>query len=380
MDDEHAMTSIMVVDDTPANLKLLTDLLQGEGYRVLAFPSGRLALDAAARKAPDLILLDINMPEMNGFEVCAQLKADKNLKDIPVLFLSGLSNTADKVKAFSVGGVDYVTKPFQLEEVCARVQTHQRLRSIQRQLGEHNRNLERLVAERTSELAKSCERLQELGRIKNDFMCMLSHEIRTPANGVLGIGGLILDLCPASNDRTLYAALFQQSSSRLRKLIEDVLMISDMENMTPSDGKAISLSELLAKIGKLLPEIRFLVEQASELESAPLKGDPQLLEKTLDTMIRLAISFSRDKNTVHAKVVAEEQKIAVHIELDALALSAEQVAAFFDIESNVRSVSSAEPLGLAPVVAYKIISAIGGDMKLVAGKGGAGYLVTTFIK
>ncbi len=143
MDDEHAMTSIMVVDDTPANLKLLTDLLQGEGYRVLAFPSGRLALDAAARKAPDLILLDINMPEMNGFEVCAQLKADKNLKDIPVLFLSGLSNTADKVKAFSVGGVDYVTKPFQLEEVCARVQTHQRLRSIQRQLGEHNRNLER---------------------------------------------------------------------------------------------------------------------------------------------------------------------------------------------------------------------------------------------
>lgn len=117
-------SSIMVVDDQPANLKLLEDLLTGQGHGVRSFPRGRLALDAAARNPPDLILLDINMPEMDGFEVCKRLKADPKLAAIPVLFLSALNETRDKVNGFQVGGVDYITKPFQLEEVRARVETH----------------------------------------------------------------------------------------------------------------------------------------------------------------------------------------------------------------------------------------------------------------
>lgn len=121
---EKSNETIMVVDDTPANLRLLNEMLQSQGYRVLVFPRGKLALAAAQKSAPDIILLDINMPEMNGYEVCEHLKADDKLKDIPVLFISALTETADKVKAFSTGGVDYVTKPFQMEEVIARVKTH----------------------------------------------------------------------------------------------------------------------------------------------------------------------------------------------------------------------------------------------------------------
>jgi response regulator RpfG family c-di-GMP phosphodiesterase len=118
---------IMVVDDQPANLKLMEDMLRGQGYGVRSFPRGRMALAAAGEQPPNLILLDINMPEMNGFEVCEMLKADKKLASIPVIFLSALNETDDKVKAFRCGGVDYITKPFQFEEVHARVETHLRL-------------------------------------------------------------------------------------------------------------------------------------------------------------------------------------------------------------------------------------------------------------
>ena len=111
---------IMVVDDNPANLKLLEDILAQQGHEVRSFPRGRLALAAAMKKLPDLILLDINMPEMDGYEVCNRLKATGELSSIPVIFLSALSETKDKVKAFRSGAVDYISKPFQFEEVHAR--------------------------------------------------------------------------------------------------------------------------------------------------------------------------------------------------------------------------------------------------------------------
>ena len=155
MDKAQEGTTIMLVDDTPANLKLLQQMLQAKGYLVLTFPRGKMALNAAAKNPPDLILLDITMPEMNGFEVCERLKADATLKEIPVIFISALTETEDKVKAFAAGGVDYVSKPFQFEEVNARVETHLRLRKLQLELSRHNLHLEDLVKEKVQEISDS---------------------------------------------------------------------------------------------------------------------------------------------------------------------------------------------------------------------------------
>jgi PleD family two-component response regulator len=123
--------SILVVDDVSANLRVLTGMLKDRGYKVRPVPSGELALLAAGKDPPDLILLDINMPEMNGYEVCQHLKADEALRGIPVIFISALNENLDKVKAFALGGVDYITKPFQMEELHARVETHLKLHSLQ---------------------------------------------------------------------------------------------------------------------------------------------------------------------------------------------------------------------------------------------------------
>jgi response regulator RpfG family c-di-GMP phosphodiesterase len=127
-----SLGNIMIVDDNPANLKLLEDMLRQHGYEVRAFPRGRLALAAANQEPPDLILLDINMPEMNGYDVCDQLKSIPRLSNIPVIFLSALNAIEHKVKGFRSGGVDFISKPFQFEEVQARVEIHLKLRRAQR--------------------------------------------------------------------------------------------------------------------------------------------------------------------------------------------------------------------------------------------------------
>ncbi|MEN8173287.1 MAG: HD domain-containing phosphohydrolase, partial [Chloroflexota bacterium] len=137
-----------VVDDTPANLKLLTEMLNARGYNARPVPNGRRALQAAKHDPPDLILLDINMPDMDGFEVCDVLKKDKDLQGIPVLFISAVEETTEKVRAFDAGGVDFISKPFQFDEVNARVETHLKLRSFQL-------HLEELVEEKIKELSAS---------------------------------------------------------------------------------------------------------------------------------------------------------------------------------------------------------------------------------
>jgi sigma-B regulation protein RsbU (phosphoserine phosphatase) len=134
--------NILIVDDAPANLRVLSRMLAEQGYQVRPVLDGTLALAAAGAEAPDLILLDVRMPHMNGYEVCEHLKADEQTRDIPVIFISALDEIQDKVQAFAAGGVDYITKPFQLEEVLARVQTHLSLRKLQKQLQDANKKLE----------------------------------------------------------------------------------------------------------------------------------------------------------------------------------------------------------------------------------------------
>lgn len=151
--------SILVVDDTPANLQVLAGMLKNRGYKVRPVPSGKLALLAAERDPPDLILLDINMPEMNGYEVCELLKSDERLSRIPVIFISALTEQLDKVKAFATGGVDYLTKPFQMEELHARIETHLKLSRLQTELEATNAQLA-TVNQRMSHDLKAAAKIQ----------------------------------------------------------------------------------------------------------------------------------------------------------------------------------------------------------------------------
>jgi PAS domain S-box-containing protein len=157
--------SILVVDDVPANLKLVSDILAAHGYQARPASSGQLALRSVAAEAPDLILLDVRMPDMDGYEVCRRLKADEKSRSIPVIFISALDDTSDKVRGFEAGGVDYITKPFQPVEVLARIESHLSLRRLQEQLEAQNVRLQKEIAEREraeEELRKHKAQLEEL--------------------------------------------------------------------------------------------------------------------------------------------------------------------------------------------------------------------------
>ncbi len=139
---------ILVIDDTPENLNLLSAMLTEQGYKVRSVTKGSTGLRGANAVPPDLILLDVNMPEMNGYEVCQHLKANDRTREIPVIFISALGDVLDKVKAFAVGGVDYITKPFQLEEVLARIENHLTIWKLQQQLQAQNERLQQEIHDR----------------------------------------------------------------------------------------------------------------------------------------------------------------------------------------------------------------------------------------
>lgn len=153
--DKPEESTIMIVDDNPINLKVLSLFLEDTGYQVHTFNNGPGALEAAQQSIPDLILLDINMPGMSGLEVSQVLKSDPVLCRIPILFISALSDTDDKVRAFAAGGQDYITKPFQFEEVRARVATHLQQQMLRKKLEQHNSRLEEMVAEKIREIHDS---------------------------------------------------------------------------------------------------------------------------------------------------------------------------------------------------------------------------------
>ena len=142
---ERQKANILVVDDKPDNLRLLSAMLAQLGYEVRKVINGQTALKTAQAAPPDLILLDIMMPDMNGYEVCQRLKASAQTCDVPVIFISALDEVLDKVKAFAVGGVDYITKPFSEEEVFARVENNLTIRRLQKQLSEQNARLQQEI-------------------------------------------------------------------------------------------------------------------------------------------------------------------------------------------------------------------------------------------
>ena len=180
--EDHKKSSILLVDDTTANLEILVAFFTKQGFTVSVAVDGESALEQLNQDQPDLILLDVMMPGIDGFETCRRLKAKKETADIPVIFMTALSETMDKVKGFSLGAVDYVTKPIQHEEVLARVNTHLTLRSLQREMEKVNEQLEQRVTERTSELRSALSEVEQLKSRLHDENIYLQEEIKLSHN------------------------------------------------------------------------------------------------------------------------------------------------------------------------------------------------------
>ena len=361
--------TIMVVDDNPANLKLLEDMLWQQGHEVLSFPRGRLALAEAARNPPDLILLDINMPEMNGYEVCERLKSTAEGSSVPIIFLSAMTEMQDKVKAFQAGAADYISKPFQVEEVLARVETHLKVHDLQRALKLQNEHLEETVAARTHELAEANRRLTILDQSKNDFLNLISHELRTPLNGLLGVGALVMERISSTEKDAGLQGLFERSSRRILSIMDDAMLLTEIDvNKEQFESIPISLGaalELAIQNTAAFAESRRVRLSPPWANLDLVVGDERLLVRALCALLETAVKFSVAGETVRLAREVGSDSLRVMIESRGRSIPAAAMPKFFDLLSISEAITPGGDLGLGPAVAYRILSLFGASVSVV---------------
>ncbi|NJR62368.1 MAG: hybrid sensor histidine kinase/response regulator [Cyanobacteria bacterium CRU_2_1] len=296
-------SKIVVVDDTADNLHVLSSMLTERGYDVRGVTSGLFALQAVKAAPPDLILLDIHMPEMDGYDVCMALKADPQTCKIPVIFISALNEVIDKVKAFSVGGVDYITKPFQLEEVLVRVENQLNLLRMQRQLEEQNEQLQQEIQDRMQAEAS----LKEMLELREDLSRMIVHDLRNPLTTILLYSDFLLRRGGLQDRARQSAEVIQSTAQQLESMINDLLLMAKMEsgklvlNCTP-----VNLNHLVMEVIENLQAIadQKPIELISHLPEAnpQIAIDANLFRRVLDNLISNAIKFSPADSCVTVQV------------------------------------------------------------------------------
>jgi two-component system, sensor histidine kinase and response regulator len=283
---------ILIVDDSPANLMLLGQILKDNGYKVRPVLNGNLALKVAEKEKPDLILLDINMPDLDGFEVCKRLKQNPNLCDIPVIFISASNNTDDVVKALNSGGADYIGKPFQLEEVLARVETH-------------------------IKIYKQTKILREINDTKNKFFSIIAHDLRGPLGGFMGLTELIANSSRSFSIEEKNALLLDLSHSarNIFSLLENLLEWSQIQNgNTIFNPQEIDLAETVRSCVNTVNDparkksIELIVDIPGE---STIYADPYMLQSTLRNLISNAIKFTPKNGRVTISSSTDENNATI---------------------------------------------------------------------
>lgn len=355
---------ILVVDDTQANLQLLSGMLKERGYKVRPVPTGALALQAAKSSPPDLILLDINMPELDGYEVCAQLKRDERTRDVPVIFISALNETIDKVLAFGMGGVDYITKPFQFEEVDARVAAHLKLRRLQTDLETRNH-----------ELLLSNIELRRLQELRDNLTHMIVHDLRSPLTGVLGAFELIeMEANHLSPPCGQMVNMGQEALRQMLSMINSLLDVSKIEagELQPLHS-ACDLVALAHKAVHVLSSMRGNRRVTVEAESEPMiaQVDQDLILRVLQNLLGNAFKFTGQNGEVKIRFVRDGGHVRVSVTDDGPGIPPEHHQRIFEKFGQVKSDRPRVGTGLGLTFCRLAVEAHGGQIGVTSevGKG-----------
>jgi two-component system sensor histidine kinase/response regulator len=359
---------ILIVDDVHANLKILTAILESEGYRVRPVTNGPLALAVAEKEKPSLILLDIMMPAMDGFEVCRLLKANPKLSDVPVIFISALNETKDIVKALTSGGVDYITKPFQAEEVRARVATHLQL------------------YRQKIELKKQSEELHKLNNEKDKFFSIIAHDLRAPFNGFLGLTQILANELPSltMKELNMIAVSMQKSATNYYSLLENLLEWAKIQRgMIPFDPQ---LSELLPIVEDGLAAV---LESAKNKEieltwlipdKLEIFADYHIVQTVIRNLVSNAVKFTpkRGKITLSAKA-NDDNSIEIAIKDTGIGMNSELIESLFRLDKNTsRNGTEGEvSTGLGLILCKDFIELHNGTISVESEEGkGSSFLFT----
>ncbi len=361
-DPPPPLPSILVVDDTPANLQLLASMLKGHGYRVRPVNSGEQALRAVETQAPDLILLDITMPDMDGYEVCRRLKGNELWRDIPVLFISALNSTEDKVRAFSAGGVDYVSKPFQFEEVEARVRTHLQLRQQKRQLQDN------LV------------RMHEMEILRDNLVHMVVHDMRSPLM-VVQMTLEFLEALPGGRPHA-EAEMLATAHHGIRQLVEMASQILDINRMEGGqmqlDRRIFDLTALGREVTDgLRPLAAKRLLTFAPADAVPAFGDVDIVRRMLTNLIANALKFTPETGEVLVTTVGGGEDARIFVKDSGPGIDPALHARIFDKYAQIEGPARKAGAGLGLTFVKMAAEAHGGRVLLdsAPGKGSTFGLV-----
>jgi two-component system sensor histidine kinase/response regulator len=380
--------NILIVDDNPKNLQVLGKTLEQENYRVEFAIDGKTALEWVENQDFDLILLDIIMPGMDGFEVCEKIRSDPKKKNIPIIFLTSETNKESILKGFELGARDYVTKPFNTKELLARVKTHLELEYSKEQLRLLNRSLEEKVSARTGELSETIEKLNlaknkllQLDRIKSEFLHIISHEIRTSLNGILGPVRLLKDQVDPDDLRGLINIL-DISVSRLERFSYDALLITELRTDKDRISKRrISLNDVIDSaimdVNGLLKEnsIRIKTEEISE--PVFISGEFELLKTCFVKILENAIKYSEKKGQIELKVTQSNPYVTCEVVDYGKGFSQEAKSKLFELFSSGEKFID-QNLGLGMALVKLIMDAHSGKIEIENNEQGGASVKLTF--
>jgi two-component system sensor histidine kinase/response regulator len=356
-----AKSLILVVDDISKNLQVVRTLLRKEGYRIVPATSGAQALERVRAETPDLILLDLMMPEMDGLEVCRRLKADSLTQAIPVIFLTASNEMEHLVKGFEVGAVDYVTKPFNAPELLARVRTHLELKHARDTIFRYGQELSRLNEE------------------KNEFMGIAAHDLRNPLGAITGYAEIILEeaesLQPSPAEQfdrsrkemTECASRISDTSKRMAEMVQNLLDANRIER-----GE-MQLKPALTDLGPALNQVletqrpHATAKQQTihlETEVAPVMVlvDPNVTVQVLENLLSNAVKYSPPGKDIFVRLRKHAQGVRVEVQDQGPGLSAEDQKKLFGkfARLSAKPTGGEHSTGLGLSIVKKMVEAMNG--------------------
>ena len=382
--------SILIVDDTIYNIRLLSLMLAKQGYQVEQAQNGAEALEKVNQQLPDIILLDIRMPDIDGYEVCKILKANPVTKEIPIIFISSIEEASEKVEAFSVGGVDYISKPFQLIEVLARIETHLRLCLLQKQLKDQNEQLQ-LSA---SVLMRSLQQERELSQMKSDFISVVSHEFRTPLTTIQSASELLEYYEWTKVEQVQQLHQIQGEVKHMTALMEDVLFLSRTNankskiNLTKFDllnfcsqllrqmkktfGENYTLNSSLYLPANQIPANQIPANYTSienphlqnDLPSVMVKMDEKLLRQILTNLITNAIKYSPENSTIDFKLTVDPDQVTFAISDRGIGIPEEDLGHLFSAFHRAKNVGVIAGTGLGLSIVKNCVDIYNGSISV----------------
>lgn len=318
--NEYIKHKILIVDDQHKNIQVLGSLLREKNYIIGVAMNGKQAIERlVASDDYDLILLDVNMPVMDGYEACKAIRKHKKLKEIPIIFLTALVEPENIVMGLEAGGQDYITKPFNSKELLARVNTHLELKKSKDQLKQVNEWLDKKVKERTEELQIANNKLLELDRAKTEFLNIISHEIRTPLNGIIGALSIITHFEFPLELKEMLEVL-QTSTNRLEEFSQKAL---DVSLFNTKGEKSLNLS--FADLNEIINHLVIKFQESAQLKGISIvylneasnsivKIDERFIAKSFSYIIDNAIKFGDRESQITIKTTATPESFIIVFE------------------------------------------------------------------